>query len=222
MWKIRGIEVLAFLRLSTDSPWAQIFTCPLYGMHYPKERKHTRGHTHSLTLTHTRTHIYIKCSPQDSECSISGSEEAPCCTLLSTSRFLMHPLKCLNCSCGYSYDMFSLTPPSCRRWLPFRYLEAESNSKYTKKAGQWMKRTLTPGSPKEKKQNKTMAGCFLPLQDMNLPARILWLHENISSAASKTNVSSYCQRLSHNGNDSWPLFSLKISFSNEEPFAWNS
>lgn len=46
-------------------------------------------------------------------------------TLLSTSRFLIHPLKCLNCSCGYSYEMFSLTPPSCSTWLPFRYLKRE-------------------------------------------------------------------------------------------------
>lgn len=57
---------------------------------------------------------------------------APYGTLLSTSRFLMHPAKCLCCSCGYSYETFSLTPPSCRTWLPFRYLGAKRKRKKDK------------------------------------------------------------------------------------------
>lgn len=53
-------------------------------------------------------------------------------TLLSTNRFLIHPVKCFCCSCGYSYDVFSLMPPSCSTWLPFRYLATHINCQYTK------------------------------------------------------------------------------------------
>lgn len=155
-----------------------------------------------------------------SECSISGSEGAPCCTLLSTSRFLMHPLKCLNCSCGYSYDMFSLTPPSCRTWLPFRYLKAESNSKYTKKASQWMNRTLTPGSTKGKKKQWQVAFCHFRT----------WICLQASSGYMKIFPQQRAKQMSAViVRDSYTVgmihghcFSLKISFSNEELFARNS
>lgn len=154
-----------------------------------RENTHKHTHIHSLTdssLTHTHTpphtHIFILHAVLVIV-NVRSVEGAPRNTLLSTSRFLMHPVKCLYCSCGYSYGKFSLTPPSCRTRLPFRYLEAESNSKYTKTASQKMNKALTPSLPnnsmtgeKGKTHTHYISGCFLPLQDMNFGASIFWVH----------------------------------------------
>lgn len=114
----------------------------------------------------------------------------------------MQPVKCLNCSWGYSYDTFSLTPPSCRTWFPFRYLDVENNCQYTRKEyweneRNWGCQVLEVFIKKGKNRNThavTFYGCYLPLHDTILFwlsfASIFWVHSNIFSVAKKRKTSA--------------------------------
>lgn len=75
-------------------------------------------------------------------------------------------------------------------------------------------RKWTELNEKRMEHTRSSSGFFFD-QDMNFLASIFWEHENISSAASKTIVSSYFPNPSHNG--SWPPFSPQMFFSIEAP-----
>lgn len=155
-------------------------------------------------------------------------------TLLSTSRFLMHPVKCLYCSCGYSYDKFSLTPPSWRTWLPFRYLEAESNSKHTKKASQNITITLTISSPKtqwqEEKRNTHTHTCALVTFLVSFYHFRIWISPQASSGYIKIfpqqqakQMSAVIFRAPHTmGMIHGHCFYCRFSFLMNYQITWNS